>query len=41
MLAEKFMLYLEALIKSQTHADGSPRVTSTAPHVPVKLPARK
>jgi hypothetical protein len=41
MLAEKFFLYLEALIKSQVRADGSPRVISTAPHVPVKLPARK
>ena len=43
MLAEKFILYLEALIKSQaeTHADGSPRVISTRPHVPVKLPERK
>jgi hypothetical protein len=38
MLAEKFMLYLEALIKSQqTHSDGSPKVISTSPHVPVKL----
>ncbi len=38
MLAEKFFLYLEALIKSQqTHADGSPRVISSSPHVPVKL----
>jgi hypothetical protein len=41
MLAEKFILYLEALIKSQNHADGSPRVISTSPHVPVKLPERK
>jgi len=41
MLAEKFILYLEALIKTQSHADGSPRVTSTSPHVPVKLPERK
>jgi len=39
MLAEKFFLYLEALIKSQrTHADGSPKVISSSPHVPVKLP---
>jgi hypothetical protein len=38
MLAEKFFLYLEALIKSQlTHSDGSPRVVSSSPHVPVKL----
>ena len=42
MLAEKFFLYLEALIKSQqTHSDGSPRVISSSPHVPVKLPSPK
>jgi hypothetical protein len=41
MLAEKFMLYLEALIKNQNHADGSPRVVSTSPHVPVQLTERK
>jgi len=41
MLAEKFMLYLEVLIKSRSHADGSPRVISTSPHVPVKLPERR
>jgi hypothetical protein len=42
MLAEKFFLYLEALIKSQhSHSDGSPRVISSSPHVPVKLPGTK
>ena len=41
MPAEKFMLYLEAIIKSQSHSDGSPRVISTSPHVPVKLPERR
>jgi len=44
MLAEKFFLYLEALIKSQqslNYADGSTRVVSASPHVPVKLPERK
>jgi hypothetical protein len=41
MLAEKFMLYLEVLIKNQGHFDGSPRVISTSPHVPVRLPERK
>ena len=41
MLAEKFFLYLEALVKTQTQADGSQRVISTSPHVPVKLPERK
>lgn len=41
MLAEKFFLYLEALIKSQqTHSDGAPRVISSSPHVPVKLPGK-
>ena len=42
MLAEKFFLMLESRIKTQgeTHADGSPRVISTSPHVPVQLPAR-
>lgn len=36
MLAEKFIL-LEALKRSH-YADGSPRVVSTSPHVPVRLP---
>jgi hypothetical protein len=45
MLAEKFFLYLEALIKDRcygtpTHTDGAPRVTSASPHVPVVLPAQ-
>ena len=42
MLAEKFFLMLESMIKTQgqTHADGSPRVISTSPHVPVQLPTR-
>jgi hypothetical protein len=39
MLAEKFFLLLETL-KSNTYRDGSPRVKSTSPHVPVKLPNR-
>jgi hypothetical protein len=43
MLAEKFIVYLEALIKDRDHAvptysDGAPRVTSSSPHVPVALP---
>jgi len=41
MLAEKFFLYLEALIKSQAQGDGSPHVISRSPHVPVRLPERK
>lgn len=38
MLAEKFILLLETLLNGQTHSDGSPRVVSTSPHIPVKLP---
>jgi hypothetical protein len=38
MLAEKFFLYLEALIRSQSHGEGSPRVVSASRHVPVKVP---
>jgi hypothetical protein len=38
MLAEKFFLLLESLIRVQTYADGSPRVVSTSPHIPLKLP---
>jgi hypothetical protein len=44
MLAEKFILLLEALISASnrgSHADGAPRVFSTSPHVPVKLPGSK
>jgi len=37
MLAEKFILLLETL-KSHASPDGGPRVVSTSPHVPVKLP---
>ena len=37
MLAEKFILMLEALIRAQGHPDGSPRVVSTSPHIPVTL----
>ncbi len=40
MLAEKFILLLETLLHGQTHSDGSPRVVSTSPHIPVKLPPR-
>jgi hypothetical protein len=38
MLAEKFMLLIET-IRSRSHPDGSPRVVSTSPHVPVTLPS--
>ena len=42
MLAEKFFLVLEALIKGQsdrlpTYSDGAPRVVSSSVHVPVVL----
>ncbi len=40
MLAEKFFLVLETL-RSQVNPDGSPRVVSSLPHVPIKLPDRK
>ncbi len=39
VLAEKFMLLLEAL-RSNTERDGSQRVVTTSPHVPVQLPNR-
>jgi hypothetical protein len=35
MLAEKFILLMETL-KSHASPDGTPRVVSTSPHVPVK-----
>lgn len=42
MLAEKFFLVLEALIRGdRTYPDGSPRIISSSPHVPVKLPNQK
>ncbi len=45
MLAEKFFLVLEAMIKGQTdkvptYADGAPRVVSSSAHVPIVLPDR-
>jgi hypothetical protein len=42
MLAEKFILIVESLIRTQgqTHLDGSTGVVSTSPHIPVQLPAR-
>lgn len=42
MLAEKFFLVLEALIRGdRTYPDGSLRIISSSPHVPVKLPNQK
>jgi len=38
MLAEKFILLLEALRTRSSYTDGNPRVISTSPHVPVQLP---
>jgi hypothetical protein len=45
MLAEKFILVLEALLKGQghktpTYSDGAPRVVSSSPHVPIVSPTR-
>jgi hypothetical protein len=40
MLAEKFFLLLE-MLNSRTHPDGGPRVVSSSPHVPMKLPDAK
>lgn len=42
MLAEKFILVLESLLRGgRSYPDGSPRVVSTSPHVPVTLPSQK
>ncbi len=41
MLAEKFFLMLESVLRGRVYADGAPRVVSTSPHVPVKLPDPK
>ena len=43
MLAEKFILFLEALRRSDDsrHADGAPKVIYTSQHVPVKLSPNK
>jgi hypothetical protein len=43
MLAEKFILLLETIVKSNGHTcpDGSPWVVSTSPRVPMKLPNAK
>ena len=40
MLAEKLFLLLETL-KSRTYPDGSPRVVSSSPHIPIKLPSQQ
>jgi hypothetical protein len=43
MLSEKFILVLEAILKSNSRdfPDGAPRVVSNSPHVRVKLPTSK
>jgi hypothetical protein len=43
MLSEKFVLVLEALLKSndRVYPDGVPKIVSKSPHVPVRLPAGK
>jgi hypothetical protein len=40
MLAEKFFLLLE-MLKARGYPDGGPRVVSSSPHIPIKLPAAK
>lgn len=40
MLAEKFILLLEALQRSARYPDGSAGAASTSPHVPAQLPHR-
>ncbi|HXI08420.1 MAG: hypothetical protein ACRC1G_20205 [Bradyrhizobium sp.] len=41
MLAEKFMLLLEALRRAEQNQDGSARVRSSSSHIPVTLPPQK
>jgi hypothetical protein len=42
MLSEKFFLVLESLIRGdRPYPDGSPRIISTSPHVPMMLPSQK
>jgi hypothetical protein len=40
MLSEKFFLLLESMIRQQARSDGSPRIVSSSPHVPVQLPSK-
>jgi hypothetical protein len=40
MIPEKFFLLLETL-RGRGYPDGAPRVISTSPHVPVKMPGDK
>jgi len=41
MLAEKFILVLEALLKGNQYPDGGERVRSPSSHVPITLPTKK
>ena len=36
MLAEKFLLVLEQLLRTEVRTDEGPRVVSKSPHVPIK-----
>jgi hypothetical protein len=36
MLAEKFFLFLESLIRREAYSDGNEKVVNLSPHVPVK-----
>ena len=39
MLSEKFFLVLETL-RRNGQSDGSPRIVSSSPHVPIRLPEK-
>jgi hypothetical protein len=41
MLAEKFMLVLEALLRSSQYPDEGVRVQSPPPRVPIEPPVKK
>ena len=40
MLAEKFILFLEALMRSDQYPDGSFLAKTTSSHVPLELPSK-
>ena len=40
MLAEKFILFLEALMRSDQYPDGSFLAKTTSSHVPIELPGK-
>jgi hypothetical protein len=45
MLAERFFLFLEEIIRrvhsDECHADGSTKVVSASPHIPIRLPTAR